>query len=219
MVIITGLGRCGTSVLAKYLQLVGFGLGYNVNWHTEARAGLELSTAYTLTSDLYTLFLDKGQPVNLEAPALGDYWKGLTYAQAIRKVDKDEKRQGKIDVIKDPRLTWHPDLIKAWWHVRPDFKLIICHRKIEDVYKSRKSLPPRYDDPKRKELDEYKIDFAEFFTMVLELKIPYQLLYFPRFLFDFVYVHKALSNVGLHHSYEKGKKIWSDLIAVPVGTP
>ena len=49
LTIVTGLGRCGTSILTKYLGECGYGLGQNVNWHKEARAGLELSTAYSIT--------------------------------------------------------------------------------------------------------------------------------------------------------------------------
>lgn len=55
MIIITGLGRCGTSVLTKYLGELGFGLGKNVSWNHDVRAGMELSTAYTITHDLSTI--------------------------------------------------------------------------------------------------------------------------------------------------------------------
>jgi hypothetical protein len=135
----------------------------------------------------------------------------MTYREAILNVDKDE-RQGKVDVFKDPRITWHPDLLRAWWSTRQDFQLIICHRKPEDVYKSRKALPPQYDDPKRRELIEYKIDFEEFFTTVLELGIPYKTLYFPNFLFNHLMVWNILESVGLKHNYDEGRKIWDDII-------
>lgn len=211
MVIVTGLGRCGTSILMKYISEVGLGVGKNVNWHKIARAGMELSTAYTLTHDLYHLFIREGKPINLDTPALGDYWSPLTYREAIEKVDKDP-RQGSVQVFKDPRLTWHPDLIRAWWSVRQDFKLIICHRKPEDVYKSRKELPPQYDDPKRRELIEYKIDFEEFFTTVLELGIPYRTLYFPNFLFNFGEVFGLLHDFDLPHYFPEGLKIWNEIV-------
>lgn len=211
MIIITGLGRCGTSVLTKYLGEVGHGVGVNVNWHKEARAGMELSPAYSITHDLYHLFLKENKPIDLDTKALGDYWSPLTYREAILKVDKDE-RQGKVEVFKDPRLTWHPELIKAWWSVRQDIKLIICHRNIENIYKSRKSLPIQYDDPKRRELDEYKIDFADFYTTVLELGIVHRVLFFPNFLYEFGYVWNILMSIGLQHPFEKGKKIWDEII-------
>ncbi len=210
MIIITGLGRCGTSILTKYLGMVGFALGRNVNWNKEARAGMELSTAYSITDNMHHYFLKNDEPIDLNSKCHGDYW-DMTYGEAILNVDKDE-RQGKVDVFKDPRITWHPDLLKAWWSVRQDFQLIICHRKPEDVYKSRKALSPRYDDPKRRELIEYKIDFEEFFTTVLELGIQYKTLYFPNFLFNYNMVWNTLDSMGLRHNYDKGKKVWDDII-------
>ncbi len=210
MFIITGLGRCGTSILTKYLGEVGFGLGHNVNWNAEMRAGLELSTAYAINREIHQAYCMSNKPIDLEYPFRGNYWK-CTYREAIQNVDKDE-RQGKVDVFKDPRFTWNPALVEAWWSVRQDIKFIICHRKIEDVYKSRKAMLPHQDDPKRKELAEYKIDFADFFTCILELKIPYCLLYFPNFLFDFDGVHYLLNDIGLEHNYDKGKKVWDELI-------
>jgi len=88
MVIITGLGRCGTSILTKYYSLIGVGVGYNVNWHDKANAGMELSPAYSITHDLYDLFIKNGKPIDLNQKALGDYWSPLTYKEAILKLDK-----------------------------------------------------------------------------------------------------------------------------------
>lgn len=212
MVIITSLGRSGTGILTKYIKELGvFGIGKNVNWHDKARSGLELSTFYTLIHDFYHRYCKLGLPINIEDEAWGDYWQGNSYRQALEKVDKDE-RQGKVDVIKDPRITWDSEIISALWEVRKDIKLIICHRKIEDIYKSRKSLPPQYDDPKpRKTIDEYKIDFADFYTKVLELNIPHHVFFFPDFLKDFD-VFYIMVNQFLPHDYFKGKEVYEKII-------
>lgn len=212
MVIITGLGRCGTSVLTKYLGEVGFGLGQNVSWNKDVRAGLELSTAYTINHDFYHRFLKVGKKIDLDVEAWGDYWKGYTYREVIENIDKDE-RQGKVDVIKDPRITWHPDIIEAWWRVRKDFKLIICHRSIEQIFNSRNSLPEAFNDPKpRKVIEEYKIDFADFYTRVMQLGIVHRVLFFPNFLYQFGYVWNILLSIGLVHDFEKGQKVWDEII-------
>lgn len=213
MFIITGLGRCGTSILIKYLGEVGFGLGKNLSWNPDMRAGLELSTAYSLTRRMWIGFSNNGNPIDLDRVFSGTYWKNMSFRDAILAVDKDEK-QGRVDVIKDPRITWHPDLIEAWWNVRKDIKLIICHRDIEQIYKSRKSMRPHEDDPKRKTIDEYKIDFADFFTRVLEIGIDYELLFFPDFLMNFDSVWGCLNRIGLAHEYDKGKKVWDKLIDI-----
>jgi hypothetical protein len=222
MFIITGLGRCGTSILMKYLREVGFGLGKNVSWNEEMRAGLELSTAYSLNQRMWMGFSKNGNPIDLDRVPTGDYWVGKSFRECILSVDNDE-RQGKVDVFKDPRFTWHPDLIEAWWEVRKDIKLIICHRDIEQIYKSRKALNNTgQDDPKRAvhpsnpevELPRYKIDFADFFTKVLEIGIDYELLFFPKFLEDFESTWKSLNRIGLTHDYNNGQEVWNKLIDV-----
>ena len=212
MIIITGLGRCGTSILIKYLNQVGFGIGKNVNWHDNVRAGYELSTFYSPIHDIYDRFCKVGLPIDLDSLHRGDYWKGNSYREILNKFDKDE-RQGKVDIVKDPRITWHPDLIEAIWEVRQDFKLIICHREVESIYNSRKSLPIQYDDPKpRNELSEYKVDFCDFYTRVLKLDIPYTTLFFPNFLQDFNKTWIELNSFGLEHDFKMGKGVWNKLI-------
>ena len=213
MILITGLGRCGTSILIKYLKEVGVGIGVNVNWHENVRAGYELTTFYTLTHDLYHRFCKEGKPIDLDVECWGTYWEGKTYRQALQEVDKDE-RQGDVQVVKDPRVTWHPDIIESIHEARDgDLRLIICHRKIENVYRSRKSLPENYDDPKpRKVLDEYKIDFADFYTRVLELNIEHVNVFFPNFLLDFNKTYWQLTNIGLPHNFAKGYEIWGNII-------
>ena len=130
----------------------------------------------------------------------GPYWK-CTYREAIINVDKDEKQINQkgvgVEIIKDPRLTWNAELIEAWWKVRPDFRLIICHRDIQSVYNSRKALPVQYDDPKRIKLEEYKVDFADFFTKVLQLGIPHMLLFYPHFLLNMRKTVRELNDFGL----------------------
>lgn len=203
MIIVTGLGRCGTSILTKYLGECGYGLGKNVNWHDKARAGLELSTAYSLNQDMWISCCHAGKPIDLTRKYRGSYWDGMTYKEVIQNVDKDEERQGKIEVWKDPRFTWNPELIEAWWSVRQDIKLIICHRDIQSIYNSRKSLPEQYDDPKRKEIEEYKVDFADFITKVLQLNIPYMFLFYPHFLLEINETVMKLKEFGLEKTDSK----------------
>lgn len=213
MVIITGLGRCGTSILIKYLKEVGILIGKQVYWHDEVRAGYELAPFYSLVHDLYHRFCKVDKPIDLDVECLGDYWKGRTYRQAFREFDRDE-RQGKIQVVKDPRITWHPDIIQAIYEARgKNFNLIICHRRIEDIMGSRKSLPEQYDDPKpRKYLIDYQIDFAEFYTRVLELEINYTVMFFPNFLKKFNTMYRKLIEIGLSHDFNIGYKVWGNLI-------
>ena len=210
MVIITGLGRCGTSFLTKFIQQCGIPIGRNVHWHPEAKAGLELSTFYTLVDDLYQTFCKKGLPINLDTECLGDYWKPNTYRQAFNKVDNDD-RQGKVLVVKDPRLTWSPNLIDAIYEARlGDIKVILCHREIKDIMKSRESLSKRYGDPKpRKILSDYQIDFAEFYTRLLKLQIKHRVLFYPDFANNLSLTYSVLLEMGIEIEKKKAIEVWN----------
>lgn len=228
MYIITGLGRCGTSITIKYLHEVGFNIGHIVHWNDEIRAGYELSTFYCFADWFYHEYAKKGLKIELDAPFAGQYWKGYTYREALNEFDKDERlkeeknreiikshneRPKKVEVVKDPRITWHPDIIEAIYKARPDAKLIICHRDIKDIQQSRLNLNERYNDPKpRKVLEDYQVDFAEFYTRVVKIKIPYKVLLYPDCLRNHKELWTELSDFGLSHDINTGKKVWDKLI-------
>jgi len=209
MVFITGLGRCGTSILTKYLKEVGFCIGFGQEWYDEIRAGYELKPVVDINLWMLSNYCEKGKPINVDdkiCDSIGRIYDS-TYREIINLLFDSE-----VKVIKDPRLTWHPDLAEAWWSVRKDLKFLICHRDIESVMKSRKALPKKHADVKNRSLLEYKADFADFFTRVLKLKIPYETLFFPDFLRDFFSTHKVLDRAGLFYDYKKGKEVWDTLI-------
>jgi hypothetical protein len=209
MIFITGLGRCGTSILTKYLNEVGFCIGFNQQWYDEARAGYELKPVVEINFSMWFNYCQKGKPINVDDNVCDHFGRvyNLTYRNAINLLF-----EGEVTVIKDPRLTWHPDIVEAWWSVRNDLKFLICHRDIESVMKSREVLPKEFADLKNRSLLEYKGDFADFFTRVLKLKIPYETLFFPDFLQDFQSTYEVLEKVGLHFDYASGKKVWDNLI-------
>jgi hypothetical protein len=214
MILITGIGRCGTSVLMKYLEKVGFFVGNDLCWYDEIRAGYELSIVTKINWSLWSNYCQKGKLINVDdniyGAGVGAY--NITYRNAICLTDRD--RGGFVKVIKDPRFTWHPDIIEAWWRVRQDFKLIICHRDAEAVMRSRNLFPEKFrnDTSNCISIDQYKIDFTNFLTRVLKLKIPYEILFFPNFLQDFKSTYEVLERTGFHFDYGLGMKVWDDLI-------
>jgi len=119
-----------------------------------------------------------------------------------------------IDVMKDPRFTWCPTLIEHWWNIRKDIRVLFLHRNISHIIESRKKLNKEYHaDPKRDEnLEMFQIDFAEFHTKLLELEIPYQILFYPHFLTQYDRVYDSLSILGYGFEKEKGRKIWEETI-------
>lgn len=212
MIVVTGLGRCGTSILTRFLNDVGIAIGHTNHWIDEVRAGYELSTFYSIVDWMHHHFCKKGIPIDLDAPYPGPYWKPRTYRQALKDVDKDE-RQGKVELVKDPRITYHPDLIEAVYEARPDIRLLICHRDIASVCNSRKSLDPRFADPKpRYEVVDYQIDFAEFYTRVLKLDIPHEMFFFPNFLKNYDELYDKLSGFDINFSYRLGQAMYDKLI-------
>ncbi len=216
MLVITGLGRCGTSFLAKVLIAMNYKTGKNINWHESVNAGLELSTVHTLNHDMYFEQIRKDGRVALNRICLGDYWgKGgyeYTYQQAIQNFDKDPK-QGPVNFIKDPRFMWHPEIIKAWWRTRKDLRFMILHRDFEDIRQSRARLPEQYDDPKRgsKSVTPYKEDFADCVTAMTDMRIPYKIQMFPKYLYDAKPLFRDLKALGLQVCNIEGNKMVQEM--------
>jgi hypothetical protein len=216
MLVITGLGRCGTSFLAKVLLAMNYKTGKNINWHESVDAGYELSTVHTLNHDFYFDQLMKTGSINLNKICLGDYWGeggyGYTYKQAIENFNKD-KKQGPVHFIKDPRFMWHPEILKAWWRVRKDLRFIVLHRDFEEVMLSRRRLPEQYDDPKRgsKSVTPYKEDFADCITSMVDMRIPFKIHMFPKFLNDAKPLFRDIKQLGLQVCHNEGQKIVEEL--------
>jgi len=187
MLIVTGLGRCGTSLTMKVLQDLNFNLGVNVSWVDEINAGLELGSVHMINQEMYLTYTKNGLEIQLDDESTFNHWKGKTFRYIIKNFDRDNRQGDFVDVIKDPRLTWHPDLIKAWWEVRKDIKLLILHRDPNQIIKSRFRLNERYQDPKigrMENVNMFKIDFSDFLVEVLRLDIPFKLVFYPNFCYS-----------------------------------
>ena len=216
MLIITGLGRCGTSFLASVLLAMNYKSGKNINWYEHVNAGYELSTVHTLNHDMYFHHIIPNGSVNLNKMCLGEYWgEGgyeYTYKEAMLNFDKDEK-QGPVHFVKDPRFMWHPEILRSWWRVRKDLRFIVLHRDFEDVRKSRASLPEQYDDPVRgsKDVIRYKTDFADCITLMADLRIPFHIHMFPRFLHDAKPLFRDIKKLGLQTCHVEGNKLVQEM--------
>ena len=198
MLIVTGLGRCGTSLVMRILKDLDFNLGVNVDWYDEINAGLELGSVHRITSEMYFRFLKKGMEINLDEKSEFNHWKDYTFRYILNNFDRDNRQKDFVDVIKDPRLTWHPDLIKVFWECRKDIKLLICHRDPSKIFSSRIKMGKDFEDPKderMKDVNVFKIDFCDFLTEVMKLEIQYELIYFPNFLKEPEILYKSLSNL------------------------
>lgn len=227
MIIITGLGRCGTSFFLNIFKECGFGVGSSLHWNEKVNAGLELAPAYAISRDMYDDYLKEGKDIDLDEKIMDQYWdKEISFREKILMIDNgtpQEREEGKIEVIKDPRITWHPKIIKSWWEVRKDIKLIILHRDPEDIIKSREKYGlsgygsnELFQDPKRdKNLDEFKIDFSDFITEVMKLEIPHLLMFYPNFMSynPHIIYSKLYNTLGINMERRKDfMRIWSDML-------
>lgn len=191
MLIITGPGRSGTSVLALFCRKLGFEPGGA--WYTNIDAGLEDEQIVRMNDEMLHEITRAGRAVKtLEK-----------YGSTIRNLPHT--------VVKDPRFTFNPGLIRAWRSVRDDLTVLVTYRNPEHTIKSRKRLPGLMHRNQKKP-DIIRRDFANFIEVLLEQKIDFRLLLFPQFLQEYDRVYATLMELGLSFEKEEGARIWKDLV-------
>jgi len=114
MLIITGTGRCGTSLLAKHCQDLGFDPGGG--WENRVNAGYEDATVVRINNDLH------------DHPR----------TDATNRIAAVKKR-----VIKDPRFLMYKEVLPAW-RARPHLKFVLMVRSLTDVLASVEEDPKRF---------------------------------------------------------------------------
>jgi len=202
MVIITGIGRCGSSLVASFLEEMDFNIG-NTVWCDKRKAGKEDGPAVMVNSVLSHV-LSAGMKFNE-----GDIKASI------------EGICGNRDAIKDPRFTWHPEIIRIWHDVFPDIKVLILLRDFEDSLKSRRLVTEQYPDITWRATDnnikakQLKVEFADFFHKVYELRIPSMVMRYPDFVLgdsSYEEMYFSLNCLGLEFDYSHGYEVWNGLI-------
>jgi hypothetical protein len=214
MLIITGLGRCGTSFMMKFIKELGFPVGKDLHWIDEINAGYELRSAYSINLMAYSYYIKQGKEIDLDAKLDDKYWKDMSLREMIQNVDKDP-RQLSVYAFKDPRFTWSPKLIEMWWSVRHDIEVLLLHRNVQEIIDSRGRLPQTYQEPKPERVNKpevYKADFHDFLIKLLELQIPYQMLLYPNFTRDYDMTVRALNNLTYYFDSVKYKGNWDNIV-------
>ena len=189
MIVITGLGRTGTSFLAKWCKESGVDPGGV--WNNNVDAGMEDSRVVTINEKI----IWDNQP------------KVDNYKKSILLINKP--------VIKDPRFSVGGKVLSIWWKIRQDLKFIVLHRKPENVVKSRLRHSKGFIEKYRgTDVTIYKTHFADFVTTLLKFDIPYKMFYFPTFLNRFESLYNAFKDFGLTFDYAKSKNTWFDLVDI-----
>lgn len=188
---ITGPGRSGTSVLALYCARMGYHPGGD--WHDAVDAGMEHERVVKINDAFLSELRETGK-TNRTLAECGEEMRGLDLA-----------------VVKDPRFTYHPAILRAWHLIRPDLRILLTYRKPEHSVASRqRSSRMLYAD--RAAPDRIRREFADIVETLMELDIPFELVLFPHFLGRYAQVHAALERLGLNLEHEKGVQVWEQLV-------
>lgn len=195
MLIITGVGRCGTSVIAKFFHNMGFNLG-KVEWNDDINAGMEDAGVVWINRSLYVCTLKHGSPSRF-------LLKGRRHILNCN-----------LKIVKDPRFTW-PGVLEGWCKFRKDLKILILYRDFNAVLASRKKMGGESNDmidPRKYTMERLQTDFARFFNVILTNKIKYRILLFPDIVRNQANIMYALGDLGIELSFTKGLQVLERII-------
>ncbi len=185
MLVITGMGRSGTSVLAAACQRLGFDPGGD--YHKVINAGLEDPEVVAINEAIL-------RPDRRGAPVAGGT---LQLVARVRRA-----------VIKDPRFILAGGAaLRVWWQQRQDLRVVLTTRDPEEVVRSRRSHPDWFGaaGESARVLEE---DVAATVGLMTARGIPFRTLRFPDFLAQPDQVFDALRFGGLSFTDEAARDQW-----------
>ncbi len=194
MLIITGPGRSGTSLLALFCREMGFDPGGT--WHEFVDAGLEYPPVVRINSALQKDIAETGNTnASLDQQR-----------EAICSLD--------FSVIKDPRFTYHPLILRAWCSLRNDLTVLVTYRRPEHAIASRerkaKDLMRGLD--KNRTGDNIRQELADTLEVLLDMQVPHRMILFPQMLERYDEVYNVFSALDIHFDKEHGREVWSRII-------
>lgn len=196
MLIITGTGRCGTSMVAKFFMKLGINIG-KVTWDASINAGGEDATAVGINRGLYTCALKHGS----------------SSLYVLR--NKRHILNYNVPVVKDPRFTWR-GVIDGWLSLRSDIKVLLLVRDLDSVVKSRNAMKQPRDlyDPNLYTVERLTEDFYRFVSTLVKYKnVDYTILRFPEILDNyFLFYHEMYSMRCFDFSYVESKNVWNSVV-------
>ena len=155
MLVITGTGRSGTSIVAAWLKKCGV-IKYDCEWIPQFNSGFDTPDVARVNSAIWL-----GNDLPLQSiPAQTTAIKAFEY-----------------DIIKDPKF-FYGNVLNTWLSVRQDMKFLICLRKFSEVEKSRLNLSQLAMARKPQELEN---DLGKFMNQLIFNNIPFEFIVFPKF--------------------------------------
>jgi len=194
MLIITGLGRCGTSMVAHWCKEMGFDPGSE--WLAEYQ-GYQINAGF---ED------EKAREINFYLGCLCNEGK----LDLIGGRDDDIREvAASRQVIKDPRFViFHPGVFDRWCEVLPGkIRVLLLLRDIEAIVKSRRAAfveELSMEDPEK--------NLAAFMQTLRKRQVKFSTLTFPGFLKNYFKFALIMKYLGLEFDTDKGQKVWDQIV-------
>jgi len=188
MLVITGTGRSGTSIIAAWLKKCGM-IDYESEWIPQFNSGFDTPDVSRLNSAIWL----GNDPALQSVPAQTTAIKAFEY-----------------NIIKDPKF-FYGNVLNTWLSIREDMTFLICLRKFNQVHKSRLNLSQLSMARKPEELEN---DLGRFVSQLVFKKIPFEFVTYPDFTDSYEEVYKKLHTLHpeLDINLERERKIRDDLI-------
>ena len=190
MLIITGTGRSGTSLIAKWLKECN-ALPYEGEWVEQFYAGYEPPDVSRINSAIWIGNDAPMQTVSAQESAI----KGI-----------------KHDIVKDPKF-FYGNVLTTWLSVRKDLKFFVCIRNFHNVERSRKAVN---QITQLRNPEQLRSDFGSFLSTVIINQLPYEIVCFPEFLDEYDMVYRKITTLHpelkLTVSYQDGKDAWEKVV-------
>ena len=188
MLVITGTGRSGTSIIAAWLKKCGM-IDYESEWIPQFNSGYDTPDVSRLNSAIWL-----GNDPQLQSiPA---------QTVAIKSFD--------YKIVKDPKF-FYGNVLNTWLSIRKDMTFLICLRKFNQVHKSRLNLSQLNMARKPEELEN---DLGRFVSQLVFNEIPFEFITYPEFAesYDEVYAKINKLHPELDINIDTGRKIWNEII-------
>ena len=189
MLVITGMGRSGTSVLAALCRRLGYDPG---GAYVEGiNAGLEDPEVVAVNADIL----------------------GLTPGGSAAGSVPGRIRSFRHRVLKDPRFILSGGAaLRVWWQQRQDLRVLLTVRDPEEVVRSRQAHPGWFGPIADEVAQELREDITATVGLMTSLGIPFRCLRFPEFLAEPEQVFDGLRFGGLSFREGRAREQWRQLI-------
>ena len=188
MLVITGTGRSGTSIIASWLKKCGL-IKYESEWIPQFNSGYDTPDVSRLNSAIWL-----GNDPQLQSiPA---------QTVAIKSFD--------YDIVKDSKF-FYGNVLNTWLSIRKDMKFLICLRKFNSVQKSRLNLS-QFNMARTPE--QLENDLGRFVSQLIFNNIPFEFVTYPEFTDSYDEVYEKIKKLypEIDINIDTGRKIWDEII-------